>query len=67
MTRTVHVGLPAKRALAMYAAVLEAQLAGIAAVKPGAKPSEVDSAARNVLEKTGVWKECMYVSKDLRM
>lgn len=53
MTRTVHVGCPDKPALAMYEAVLAAQLAGIAAVRPGCKPEEVDFAARNVLIKAG--------------
>jgi Xaa-Pro aminopeptidase len=35
----------------MYEAVREAQEAAIAAVRPGATPSEVDAAARSVLRK----------------
>ena len=54
MTRTVHVGRPDKAALAMYEAVLAAQLAGISAVGPGIKPEEVDFATRNVLKKAGL-------------
>ena len=54
MTRTVHVGRPDKAALAMYEAVLAAQLAGISAIRPGIKPEEVDFAARNVLKKAGL-------------
>jgi Xaa-Pro aminopeptidase len=54
MTRTVHVGRPDKRAQAVYNFVLEAQLAGIKAVKAGVETSEVDYAARNTLEKAGL-------------
>jgi Xaa-Pro aminopeptidase len=54
MTRTVHVGPPDKRAEKVYNAVLESQLAGIQAVKVGVETSEVDSAARSVLEKAGL-------------
>jgi Xaa-Pro aminopeptidase len=54
MTRTVHLGRPDGAARKMYEAVLEAQLAGIKAVTPGAKCVEVDSAARKVLEKAGL-------------
>jgi Xaa-Pro aminopeptidase len=51
-TRTVHVGRPSKEARAFYAAVLEAQQAAIAAVRPGVTAAEVDEAARSVLRKT---------------
>jgi Xaa-Pro aminopeptidase len=54
MTRTVHVGRPDKRALEMYRAVLEAQLAGIDAVRPGVETQKVDYAARKVLAKAGL-------------
>src|SRR5450631_52856 len=50
-TRTVHVGRPSKDARRLYEAVLEAQQAAIAAVRPGATAAEVDSAARRVLRK----------------
>jgi Xaa-Pro aminopeptidase len=48
-TRTVHVGRPSADARQFYAAVLEAQQAAIAAVRPGATAAEVDGAARRVL------------------
>ena len=54
MTRTVHVGRPDKRAESVDSAVLESQLAGIKAVKAGVETSEVDYAARKVLEKAGL-------------
>jgi Xaa-Pro aminopeptidase len=41
-------------ARAAYEAVLEAQQAAIAAVRPGAKVGEVDAAARKVLRKRGL-------------
>ena len=51
MTRTVHVGHPSSRHRAWYAAVLEAQLAGIAAVRPGATAGDIDDATRKALKK----------------
>jgi Xaa-Pro aminopeptidase len=54
MTRTVHVGRTGKRAERVYNAVLEAQLAGIKAVKAGVETSQVDQAARKVLENAGL-------------
>jgi len=51
MTRTIHLGTPPKRIREMYRAVLEAQLAGIAAVRPGVTAGKVDAAARKVLKK----------------
>jgi len=51
MTRTVHVGDATKASRDLYAAVLEAQLTGIAAVRPGAAAGEVDEAARKILRK----------------
>jgi Xaa-Pro aminopeptidase len=50
-TRTVHVGRPSEEARNFYGAVLEAQLAAIAAVGPGVAAGEVDAAARRVLRK----------------
>jgi len=52
-TRTVHVGKPSQQARDFYGAVLEAQLAAIAAVRPGVTTGQVDEAARSVLRK---WK-----------
>ncbi|HZR57944.1 MAG TPA: Xaa-Pro peptidase family protein [Terriglobales bacterium] len=54
MTRTVHVGRPTKEARHVYEAVLEAQMAAIAAVRSGVSGSDVDRAARNVLKKRGL-------------
>lgn len=51
MTRTVHVGSVSRRDRAIYHAVLEAQEAAIAAVKPGATAGDVDHAARSVLKR----------------
>jgi Xaa-Pro aminopeptidase len=54
MTRTVCVGKLNGEQRAAYEAVLEAQQAGVAAVKPGAACAEVDEAARVVLRKAGL-------------
>jgi len=56
MTRTVCVGKLSGEERAAYEAVLEAQEAGVAAVKPGASCAEVDEAARAVLSKAGLAK-----------
>jgi Xaa-Pro aminopeptidase len=50
-TRTVYVGQPSGEARRLYEAVLEAQQAAIAAVRPGATAAEVDGAARRALRK----------------
>jgi Xaa-Pro aminopeptidase len=49
MTRTVHMGRVSQEERRWYKAVLEAQLAGIAAVIPGKAAAQVDQAARQVL------------------
>ena len=54
MTRTVHLGTPPKRIREMYNAVLEAQFAGIAAVRPGIAAGKVDAATRKVLKQHGL-------------
>jgi len=51
LTRTLHVGRTRQQERKWYKAVLEAQLAGIAAVKPGKTAAEVDQAARQVLRR----------------
>jgi Xaa-Pro aminopeptidase len=56
MTRTVHVGGAAGEERAAYEAVLEAQEAAVAAVKPGATCGAVDEAARRILKKAGLGK-----------
>jgi Xaa-Pro aminopeptidase len=53
MTRTVHLGPARKGEREVYDAVLDAQLAGLAAVKAGVTGVEVDTAARQVLEAAG--------------
>jgi Xaa-Pro aminopeptidase len=50
-TRTVHVGRPPAEARQFYEAVLEAQQAAIAAVRPGVTAAEVDGVARDVLRR----------------
>ena len=54
LTRTVSIGPPSAEARRVYGAVLDAQLAAIAAVRPGIKASDVDTAARAVLESRGL-------------
>ena len=51
MTRTVHLGRATKREWDVYHSVLEAQQAGVAAVRPGVSCGDVDEAARAVLRK----------------
>lgn len=54
MTRTLYLGRPAAVVRKRYAAVLEAQLAAIAAVREGVTAASVDRAARRVLEAHGL-------------
>jgi Xaa-Pro aminopeptidase len=56
MTRTVAVGRASAKERGWYAAVLEAQLAGIAAVRPGVSAGEVDEAVRKVLKRSKLGK-----------
>ncbi len=51
-TRSVHVGSPSREAKGFYGAVLEAQLAGLAAVRPGVRAAEVDAEARKSLRRS---------------
>ena len=51
MTRTVHLGPANGEERRVYEAVLEAQEAGVAAVRPGATGGDVDEAARSVLRR----------------
>ena len=53
MTRTVAVGRGSEKMKNVYSIVLEAQLAGIEAIKAGAVCRDVDKAARDVIEKAG--------------
>jgi len=53
MTRTVAVGHATDEMKNVYDTVLKAQLAGIAAARAGVKGSEIDGAARRVIEEAG--------------
>jgi Xaa-Pro aminopeptidase len=53
MTRTLHMGKARPGEREVYDAVLDAQLAGIAAVKAGVTGAEVDEATRSVLQAAG--------------
>jgi Xaa-Pro aminopeptidase len=52
-TRTVATGEPGEEAREVYQLVLEAQLAGLAAIRAGAGAREVDGVARAVIEAGG--------------
>ena len=54
MTRTVHLGPERPGERDAYDAVLEAQEAGVAAVRAGVTAGDVDEAARSVLRKAGL-------------
>lgn len=53
MTRTFSLGSWPAKMREIYEITLEAHLAGIAAVRPGATCAEVDRAARSIIEKAG--------------
>lgn len=53
MTRTVAVGHATEEMKTVYDIVLRAQLAGIAAARPGIPGREIDAAARKVIEEAG--------------
>ncbi|SDB12776.1 Xaa-Pro aminopeptidase [Ruminococcaceae bacterium FB2012] len=53
MTRTVCVGQPTEEMRKVYDIVLNAQLAGIAAVREGIAASDLDAAARKVISDAG--------------
>jgi len=54
MTRMLFLGTPTAWVRRTYRAVLEAQQAAIAAVRPGARTAAVDGAARSVLKAHGL-------------
>jgi len=54
MTRMLFLGAPGAKVKRTYKAVLEAQLAGIDAVRAGARTAAVDAAARKVLKGYGL-------------
>jgi Xaa-Pro aminopeptidase len=51
--RTIHIGEPSRRFHDAYEAVIGAQAAGAAALRPGARASEVDATARRVIADAG--------------
>ncbi len=53
MTRTVFTGRPDSKAREVYSMVLQAQRAGIEAIRPGVRGRDVDRAARDVIEGAG--------------
>ena len=53
LTRTVAVGAVSNELKFFFDVVLEANRAGIAAVRPGVRAEEVDAAARTVIEEAG--------------
>ncbi|MGM9912061.1 M24 family metallopeptidase [Floccifex sp.] len=53
MTRICFIGEPEPKIKEIYDVVLKAQLAGLAAIKEGAVASDVDAAARAVIEQAG--------------
>ncbi|SMB92537.1 M24 family metallopeptidase [Deinococcus hopiensis] len=54
MTRTVAVGTPSEEMRRVYRAVLEAEQAAVAAVRPGMKSGDLDAVARGILEEHGL-------------
>jgi Xaa-Pro aminopeptidase len=54
LSRTVSIGEPTAEAVQLHTAVSRAQAAAIAAVRPGARASDVDRAARDVLTEHGL-------------
>lgn len=54
LTRTVALGQPDAEMVRVYQAVLEAQRAAIAAVKPGVRAGDIDAAARATLARHGL-------------
>ncbi len=51
MTRVIHLGAPPKKLRELYNAVLEAQLAGVNAVRAGITAGRVDQVVRSVMKK----------------
>ncbi|MEM7627239.1 MAG: Xaa-Pro peptidase family protein [Planctomycetota bacterium] len=57
MTRVIAFGKMKPKLREIYRVCLDAQLAGIDAVRPGVKLTEVDAAARRVIDKAGYGKQ----------
>ncbi len=58
--RTMFVGEPDAEFRKVYGIVLEAQLAAIDAAKPGVRASDVDKAARDVIDKAGYGEQFLH-------
>ncbi len=56
MTRMLHLGPPGAKFRSLYAAVLEAQLAAVEAVRPGIQAGKLDAVARRSLRRHGLEK-----------
>ena len=56
ITRTIVIGKESQKQKEIFSIVLEAQKAALEIIKPGLKCSEVDSVARNIIEKKGYGK-----------
>ncbi len=61
-TRVVVAGGPDKKQQEIYAVVRKAQLAANEAIKPGIKMSEVDKAARDVINEAGYGKYFIHIT-----
>ena len=57
MTRTLCVGEPSEKMKEVYSIVLEAQLAGISAVKAGITGRELDKISRDIIKAAGYGKQ----------
>lgn len=57
LTRTFAVGRFPKKIAEIYDIVLEAQLAGIAAIRPGVRGVDVDAASRRIIDDAGYGKQ----------
>ncbi|HET6384435.1 MAG TPA: Xaa-Pro peptidase family protein [Armatimonadota bacterium] len=57
VTRTYCLGAPDDRRQRMYEAVFDARAAALDAIRPGARASEVDKAARDLLQDRGYGRE----------
>jgi Xaa-Pro aminopeptidase len=53
ITRTLAVGKPSEELINIYDIVLEAQLRGMAGIKPGMTGREADALTRNLIEEKG--------------
>lgn len=60
LTRMFYVGKPTPRHHEVYKIVLEAQLAALAAIRPGLTGHDIDTVVRNVFEKHGCLEQFMH-------